>query len=162
VTGALGTCLLFAYFGLEMANRVTRGDVAAGAWLDEHGPRHSVMVEVTSDGISRVNAGYARVLDPAYPGSPTLTDQAGFRGRRLGRHDLPSIEATLRSYGMPHTFIVLNSSQARFARLYGTLPSGWEQTLGRALQQSPSFRLVYHDAAASIFEYRLRNRGVTG
>jgi GT2 family glycosyltransferase len=153
VTAALGVCLLLAYFGLEMANRVTTDDVAAGEWFDQHGPRDSLMVEPTSDSISRVTGGYARVFDPDYPGALTLTNEAEFRGHRLGSADLPRIGATLRGYDAMRTFVILNVAEARFARLYGTLPAGWEQTLGRALQRSRSFRLVYRRGGASIFEY---------
>jgi GT2 family glycosyltransferase len=153
-TGALGVCLLFAYFGLELANRVTSADVAAAVWFDQHAPPNSVAVEVTSDSVSRVTARYARVFAPEYPGSPTLTGLPAFRNRSLSRKDLPRLEATLRGYGIEHTFVFLTPSQERFARLYGVLPAGWQRSLERALRASPDFRRVYRRGAASIFEYR--------
>ena len=152
-SAALGVCLLFAYFGLEAANRVTREDIAAGIWFDEHAPRNSVLVQMTSGGISRVTARYARVFDPDFPASPTLTDQAPYIDRRLGPRDLPRLEATLRGYGGRHTYLLLTLSQRRFARLYGVLPAGWQKSLVAALRSSPSFRLVYRRGTSSIFRY---------
>jgi hypothetical protein len=153
VTGALGAGLLFAYFGLELSNRVTASDVAAGVWFDEHAPASSLVVEVTPDSVSRITARYATVFDPAYPGAPTLTDQARFRRHRLGTTDLPAIEATLRGYGVKHTFLLVNGAEQRFARLYGILPDGWASSLARALRGSPAFRPVYRGEDAWIFEY---------
>jgi uncharacterized membrane protein YozB (DUF420 family) len=152
-SAALGVCLLFAYFGLESANRVTREDVAAGAWFDEHAPRSSLLVEVTSNAVSRVTARYAHVYDPDFPSSPTLTDQTPYGGRRLGRKDLPGLEATLRGYGARHTYLMLTPTQRRFARLYGVLPAGWQESLASALRSSPSFRLVYRRGTSLIFRY---------
>jgi hypothetical protein len=153
VTGALGACLLFGYFGLEMSNRVTPSDVAAGVWFDQHAPANSLVVEVASDSVSRVTARYATVFNANYPGAPTLTDQAQFRGRKLGTADLPAIEATLRGYGVPHTYLVVNGAEERFAQLYGILPDGWASSLTTALQASGDFRVVYHRGDAWIFQY---------
>ena len=153
VTGALGACLLFGYFGLELANVVTPNDVAAGAWFDQHAPPGSLIVEVAPDSVSRVTARYARVFDPAFPTAPSLTDKPRFRGHMLGAAGVPAIEATLRGYGAAHMFVIVNGAEERFARLYGILPDGWGGSLTRALQRSGTFRVVYHRGAASIFEY---------
>jgi hypothetical protein len=138
---------------------VTASDVAAGVWFDEHAPARSLVVEVTSDSVSRVTARYATVFDPAYPAAPTLTDRARFRRHRLGTTDLPAIEATLRGYGVKHTFLLANGAEQRFARLYGILPDGWASSLTRALRGSRAFRLVYHRGDAWIFEYTPGNGG---
>ena len=153
VTGAVGACLLFAYFGLELSNHVSPSDVAAGAWFDQHAPADSLVAEVTSDSVSRVTARYATVFNPDYPAAPTLTDQARFRGHELGAADLPAIEATLRGYGVPHTYLVVNGAEERFAQLYGILPDGWAGSLTSALQASHDFKIVYHRGGAWIFEY---------
>jgi beta-glucanase (GH16 family)/GT2 family glycosyltransferase len=151
---ALAVCLLPAYFGLELANRVTGGEVAAGAWFDEHAPSGSLAVEMTSNSLSRVSGGYARVFDVRFASGPTLTRDASYRNRKLGRKDLPRLEGTLAGYGAKHTFLLLNPSQERFARLYGILPGGWLQSLERALDSSPAFRLVYRRDSSSIYKYQ--------
>jgi hypothetical protein len=153
VTGVLGACLLFAYFGLEMENIITPGDVAAGAWFDRHAPQGSLIVEVAPDSVSRVTAQYARVFDPAFPSAPSLTDQPRFRGHTLGAADVPAIEALLRGYGAPHMFLIVNGAEERFARLYGILPDGWAGSLKGALGRSRAFHVVYDRAGASIYAF---------
>jgi hypothetical protein len=150
----LATCLLFAYFGLELMNRVDPDDVAAASWFERHAPSDSVLVGVTTNFPDRVSARYPAVYDPAYPGAPSLTDHAAYRSRRLGVADLPRIERTLRTYGARHTFLTLGASQERYARLYGLLPAGSFQSLDRALRRSPAFLLVFRRGPSSIFEYR--------
>jgi GT2 family glycosyltransferase len=157
-SGALGVCLLFAYFGLEYMNRITPPDVAAGVWFDEHAPRNSLFVGITSNSIARVTAGYARASDPTYTAVPTLTGKPEFRGHGLGRKDLPRVEAALLEYRVQHTFLALTESQRRYARLYGLLTAGWPRSLERTLRGSPSFRLVYRRGTSSIFEYRPRSK----
>jgi Glycosyl transferase family 2 len=155
-SASLGICLLFAYFGLELMNRVDSDDVAAATWFERHAPSDSVLVGVTTNFPDRVTARYAVAYDPAYPGAPSLTDHAAYRNRQLGVADLPRIERTLRAYGAPHTFLTLGRSQERYARLYGLLPDGSLQSLDRALRASPSFHLVYRRGPSSIFAYRPR------
>jgi hypothetical protein len=152
----LATCLLFAYFGLELMNRVDADDVAAARWFERHAPADSVLVGVTSNLPQRLSARYPAAYDPAYPGAPSLTDQAIYRRRRLGAADLPRIEKTLRGFGTPHTFLTLTASEERYARLYGLLPAGWQESLEGALRTSPDFRFVYRRGSSLIFEYRPR------
>jgi GT2 family glycosyltransferase len=156
VSLCLGTCLLFAYFGLELMNRIDPDDVAAAAWFERHAPTDSVFAGVAANFPRRLTARYAAVYDPAYPGTLPLTDHAAFRGHRLGVADLPRIEKMLRGYGAPHTFLTLSGSQERYVRLYGLLPAGSLQSLEGALRTSPDFRLVYRRGESSIFEYRPR------
>jgi hypothetical protein len=111
-----------------------------------------VLVQVTDNSISRVTGQYATAYDPSYTTGPILTDEAVYRDRRLGPKDLPRLEATLRGYG-PRTFLILNQGQRRFARLFGTLPAGWEQRLERALYTSASFRPIYVRGPDSIFRF---------
>jgi GT2 family glycosyltransferase len=154
VTAVLGVCVLFAYFGLELSNRVRSDDVDAAVWFERHAPPDSLLVGLTPSFPRRLTADYAHVYNPLHPGAPALTDSAANRGRRLGRRDLRRIEANVGAYGAAHTFLILSSSTERFGRLYGLFPAGSRQTLDQALRASPSFRLVYERADASIFRYR--------
>jgi GT2 family glycosyltransferase len=153
-TLCLGTCLLFANFGLELMNRVDRDDVAAARWFEQHAPTHSVFTGVAANFPRRLTARYAAVYDPAYLGTLPLTDHDAFRNHRLGAADLPRIEKTLRGYRASHTFLTLSGSQERYTRLFGLLPVGSLQSLAGALRTSPDFRLVYRRGSSSIFEYR--------
>ena len=170
-SAALGVCVLFAYFGLELMNRVDSDDVAAARWFERHAPDGSLHVGVTMSRAGtraaapagsrppialpeRLTARYAAVYNRAYPGSPYVIANLEYRGHKLGVVDLPRIERTLRDYAAPHTFLTLSALQERHARLYGLLPAGSLQSLDRALRASPHFRLVYRRGSSSIFEYR--------
>jgi GT2 family glycosyltransferase len=156
-SACLGTCLLLAYFGLELMNRVDPDDIAAARWFERHAPSDSLLVGATTNFPLRVSARYPTVYDPDYPGPPSITEHAVYRSRRLGAADLPRIERTLRGFGSPHTFLTLTASQERYARLYGLLRPGSLQSLDRALRASPDFRLVYRRGTSSIFVYRERH-----
>jgi GT2 family glycosyltransferase len=152
-SGVSGVCLLFAYFGLEYINHLSARDVAAAEWFERHGPPDSLLVQATSNSISRVTYRYATTYDTAHTTTPALTDEPFYRHRVLTSLTLPRLEATLGSYGAPHTFLILTPGQEHFARLYGVLPSGWRPSLERALNTSSSFRPVYRHESSSIFEY---------
>jgi GT2 family glycosyltransferase len=159
-SACLATCLLLAYFGLELMNRVDPDDVASAAWFERHAPTDSLLVGVTTNFPLRLSARYPAVYDKDYPGPPSLTEHAVYRRHRLGPADLPRIETTLRGFGSRHTFLTLTASQDRYARLYGLLPAGSLQRFDRALRASPDFRLVYRRGSSSIFEFEPgRGRG---
>jgi GT2 family glycosyltransferase len=153
-SACLTTCLLLAYFGLELMNRVDPDDVASAAWFERHAPPDSLLVGVTTNFPLRLSARYAAIYDKDYPGPPSLTEHAVYRRRRLGRADLPRIERTLRGFGARHTFFTLTASQERYARLYGLLAAGSMTSLDGALRASPDFRLVYRRGSSSIFAFQ--------
>jgi GT2 family glycosyltransferase len=153
-TALAGGCLLFAYFGMELSNRVGSGDVAAAVWFERHAPADSLLVGLTPSFPRRLSARYPVVYARSHPGAPALSDHATYRGRGLDRRSLPRLETTLAAYDAPNTFLILTSSQQRFGRLFGLVPAGTSDRLARALRASSSFRLVYSRGAASIFRYR--------
>jgi hypothetical protein len=153
-TAALGVCMLFAYFGLELANRVSRDDVDAAAWFERHAPRDSLLVGLTPTFPRRLSARYGDVYIPSHPGAPALIDHAAFRRRRLTLGELPAIERTVGAYGVPHTYLMLTPAQEHVGRLYGLLRAGELASLARVLRASRSFRVVYDRGAATVFKYR--------
>jgi GT2 family glycosyltransferase len=155
---ALGYCMLPAYFGLELVNRVTKDDVAASAWFEKNAPPGSLLVGATTNFPTRLSARYPRVYNREYTSSPILSDEEALRGRRLSSADLPQLERTLRGYGVPNVYLSLTVSQERFARLYGVFPAGSLPRLDRALRGSPSFRLVYRHGRSSVFSYKPSER----
>lgn len=152
-TGSVAVSFLFAYFGLELSNRVGAEDVKAAAWFERHAPPNSLLLGLTESFPRRLSARYAKVYDPSHPGTPALLDKAAFRGQRLGRADVPRVEAYVRRFGARHTFLILTPNQERFARLYGLLPDRSIESLDRALRASRSFHLIYSRAGASIFKH---------
>jgi GT2 family glycosyltransferase len=151
---ALAACLLPAYLGLELMNRVDPDDVASASWFERHAPTDSVLAGVTSNFPRRLSARYPAVYHRDYPGAPSLTEHVVYRRRLVRAADLRRIERTLREVGSPHTFVTLTASQERYARLYGLLAPGWMRSLSGALRASPDFRLVYRRGSSSIFQFR--------
>jgi hypothetical protein len=151
VGAALGACLLLAYFGLELTNRVSRGDVDAAVWFERHAPPRSLLVVPTSNNVSRLTARYPRVYQTLT--QLDLTDLAAYRRHVIRPRDLPGLAATLREYGGARIFVMITQAQEDYTRLYGTLPAGWDRSLERSLRGAPSFRLVYRRGSARIFEY---------
>jgi hypothetical protein len=157
---ALCTCLVVAYFGLELVNRTTRVDVAAASWFEQRAPNGSLLVAATPNFPTRLTARYPVAYNRRYTASPTLTEAELLRGRRLSSADLPRLERTLEDYGVRNVFLMLTPSQKRFARLYGMFPPGALSRLERNLRTSPSFRLVWERGGASLFAYQpARGRG---
>jgi GT2 family glycosyltransferase len=153
-SGLAGVCLLFAYFGLEYIDHIRPQDVATAEWFERNGPPDSLLVQATSNSVSRVTYRYATTYATAHTTSPALTDEPAFRHRLLDSQTLPRLEAKLRSYGAPHTFLILTAGQKRFAQLYGILPPGWHRILEQALDGSPSFRQIYRQGDDLIYEYQ--------
>jgi GT2 family glycosyltransferase len=153
-TALLGICVLFAYFGLELSNRVTSDDVDATAWFERHAPPDSLLVGMTPSFPRRVSARYADVYLPDYPGAPALTDHPRYRRARLDGAELAHVEATIARYGVRHTYFMITPSQERYGRLFGLLRPGSSLRLARALRTSRAFGLVYQRGPAFVFRYR--------
>ena len=156
---ATGTCFVFAYFGLEMVNRMTRDDVAAALWFDRHAPRGSLLVGLTPNFPNQLTARYARTHDPALPGNHGLSVEPGFPPTRFHAADLPRPRGDpgqLRR--TPHLPLADLEPGALRAPVRGA-----RSRLGRSLEvllrQSPSFRPVYRRGSATIFAYRSPERG---
>jgi energy-converting hydrogenase Eha subunit E len=150
---AVGVCLLFAYFGQELANRITPDDVRASAWYEEHAPPGSVRLTLAPVSPDRLTARYPQVSlgDPV-----ALLQRPGFTGHRLGAGDLPRLKRLLAAQGVRRTFLVLTRGQEDYGRLNGLLPKGSVTSLTRALRGAAGFRLVYRRPTAWIFEYAPR------
>jgi GT2 family glycosyltransferase len=159
VTGVLGACLLFAYFGLELSNRVRSADVDAAVWFERHAPPNSLLVGLTSSFPRRLTARYPEVYDPWHPAAPSLIERLSLRHRQLAAGDVRRIERSMRRFGARHVFLILTSSQERFARLFGLLPPGSVDSLAQILRTSPSFHLIRARGGASIFRYQRAAKG---
>jgi GT2 family glycosyltransferase len=150
-TSVLTACLLFAYFGQELANHISPSEVRAAEWYERNAPAGSARLQLAPSVPARLTARYPKVTLADL--EPVLTHPE-LRGRRLGARDLPRIERLMREAGGRRTYLVLTQHQDDFARLNGLLPAGSATGLARAVAGSPDFRPVYLRPGASIFELR--------
>jgi hypothetical protein len=149
-SAVVAACLLFAYFGQELANRIPSDDVRAATWYEQHAPADSLRINLAPNAPDRLTARYPLVslADP-----PSLLAQPGFAGHRLGAADIPRLETYIRRQGNHRAYVVLTRGQENYARLNGLLPTRSVSSLAAALERTPAFRLVYRRASAWIFEY---------
>jgi hypothetical protein len=151
----VGVGLLFAYFGQELANRITSDDVHVAMWYERHAPPGSVRLNLAPSAPDRLTARYPSVTlgDP-----DALVEHPEFTGHRLGTADVPRVRSLIRGLGPHRTFVALSRGQEGYARLNGLLPSRSVAGLSRALRASPDFHLVYRRPTAWIFEYAPQRR----
>jgi GT2 family glycosyltransferase len=146
-SGAIGVCLVFAYFGSEYVNRISRDDIDAARWFEAHAPARSSLADVIGPFPSRLTARYPAV----YANTTTLVKDSSYRNGGGLRVDLAEVKRGLRELPRPR-FVVTGASQARYARFYGLLPPGDFGRLESTLRRSRSLRLVYRRGATSIYE----------
>lgn len=142
--------LLFAYFGQELANRPPRDDVAAARWYEGHAPAGSIRIRLAPTAPDRLTARYPLVslADPE-----ALLDLPGFEGHRLGRADVPRLEALIRREHGHRAFVTLSMAEQKYALLNGLLPTGSVKSFVGALEHTRAFRLVFGRPTAWVFEY---------
>jgi hypothetical protein len=146
-----GTCLLFAYFGQELTNHIPADDVRAATWYEQHAPTGSLLINLAPVGPDRLTARYPLVslADP-----PSLLDEPGFSGHRLGRPDVARLEGYIRLQGQHRAYVILTIAEENYGRLNGLIPRGSAVSFATALEHTPQFRLVYRRPTAWVFEYR--------
>jgi GT2 family glycosyltransferase len=145
---AVGACLLFAYFGQELSNRITPDEVKAQAWYEQRASRRAVVLYAAPAVPSYMTERYPR-LQVAGP----LLSRPAFRGHRLGAADVPRLEQLAERLPQPRVFVMLSRRQEGYARLNGLLPEGSIASLARALDASHTFSLAYRRPGAWIFRY---------
>jgi hypothetical protein len=154
VTPAICACLLFAYFGEELANRETPDDVRASTWYELHAPAGSVRINLAPNATDRLTARYPLTAlgDPS-----ALLQRPQFTGHRLGAADVPRLLSLVKQQGPHPVYVVLTVSQADYGRLNGLIPAGSLLGLRQAIERSGRFRLVYRNPTAWIFRYMSRS-----
>lgn len=150
-TGALGVCLLPAYFGRELINRIKPEDVSATVWFEQNAPTGSVVMSLAGEPPNRSTAEYPRV---GLNTIASLTDRSPeLREHRLGVGDVPRVEALMGRVSEPRVFLILSPHQEGYGRLYGFLPKGSVAGLARGLHTSSSFRLTHRRGGSWVFQY---------
>jgi GT2 family glycosyltransferase len=146
-SAAIALCLVFAYFGSEYINRISRNDVEAARWFERHAPARSSLASVIGPYPDRLTARYPAV----YANAVTLIKDSSYEGGDAPRADLAQLKRDLHRLRRPR-FVVTSPSEQRYAKLYGLLPDRALGRLDHALSRSRAFRLVYSRGATSIYE----------
>jgi hypothetical protein len=155
-SAALGTGLLFSYFGLEMISRVPREDVAAARWLDAHAARGSSFSYLAPNFPERPTARYAEMRVPGNTFAPALSRERSLAGRRLDARDAAAVEAFVRATHGTRSYFVVSRGELNYIRLYGLFRPGSSGRLIGGIDRSPAFRLVYHRGDSRIWLLRRR------
>jgi hypothetical protein len=151
VASVVAACLLFAYFGQELAYRVPSDDVRAALWYERHAPVGSMRVDLAPNAPDRLTARYP-LVDLSDPVS--LVETAGFTEHRLGPGDVARLITLIKRQRARPAYVVVSRGQENYAELNGLLPPGSLPSFVRALARSHVFRLVYRHQTAWIFQYR--------
>ena len=155
---AVGACLVFAFFGQEITNRVPSNDVRAALWYERHAPAGSMRIDLAPDSPDRLTARYPEV-DLSDP--PALVTDPQFVGHRLGVRDVSHLIGFIKAQRARSAYVVLSALQENYARLQGLLPPGSLTGFVSAMQRSPRFRVVFHAPTVWIFKYApTRSAGV--
>jgi hypothetical protein len=150
VGGLLVSGLLVTYFGLERANHVRPGEVAASRFFYKYSPRGSFLLLVASNFPTRLDASYPR--HPGYAYDPSLLALPRFQDRMLGPADIDAVIRQLSGYRV--AYLMFSTSQTAHAELFDLAPPGAVDRLQRALLASPRFRVVYRNDDAVLFRLR--------
>jgi hypothetical protein len=148
--GLLVAGLLVAYFGLERANHVRPGEVAAAHYFYRVAAPGSFLMLVASDFPTRLDASYPR--HPGYSYDPSLLALPRFQDRMLGPADVNAVVRELAGYRV--AYLMFSTSQAAHAELFDLAPPGAVDRLERAILASPRFRVVYRNDDAILFRLR--------
>jgi hypothetical protein len=148
--GVLVGGLLVAYFGLERANHLRPGEVAAAHRFYQVAPPGSFLMLVASNFPTRLDAGYPE--HPGYTYDPSLLALPQFQDRTLGPADIDAVVHELG--GHRHAYVMVSTSQANYAELFDLAPRGAVERLEQALLASPRFRVVYRNDDATLLRLR--------
>jgi hypothetical protein len=142
--------LLVAYFGLERANHLRPGEVAAARRFYQVAPPGSFLMLVASNFPTRLDARYPE--HPGYTYDPSLLALPRFQDRMLGPADVDAVVYELGGYR--DAYLMVSAGQAGYAELFDLAPPGAVERLERALLASPRFRVVYRNGDATLLRLR--------
>jgi len=152
-SAAVGTCFLFAYFGLEKINRISSDDVAAQTWVEAHAPTGSLLTYAAPNVPARATAGYARMSLLTSPTSPNLLEDGDAGGKRWGPGELTTLDQLQAAYPAAAHYVVIGPSQEAYLRLYGLVEPGSVEALTAALTAAPEYQLVHRSGDARVFRW---------
>jgi hypothetical protein len=154
VSALLAGAFLFASFGRELVNYVSRQDVAVERAYERLAPRGAAVVYLAPNVPNRLSWRYAEKQVWAGSFSPSLTEDPAFVDHPLGAASLRALEAKLRVLQATQAYVMLGPSEADYVRALGLLPPGAVGELVAALRASPDFELAARDGGAYLFRLR--------
>lgn len=144
VTSAIVGGFLFANNGKDRQYRFTADEVAAAAWLYEHGKPDSLLVEgarnYPSQFMNYENFAYL----PLSNESPEA--KAAFMADPVG-----TLRRWLSDPRWSSGYVVITRSQKAYAQALGELPDGALDDIAASLLEASDFRLVFANRDAMIF-----------
>lgn len=143
---AMLAAFLFAYYGKEKQYYFSRNEVAASEALFTSAPVGSLIIEGTRNYPS-LYKNYEDYLYVAISREPRESQQ-----RLLSQ----PVETMMRWMGddkYPATYLIITRSMKAEVDMIGELPAGSLDRLEQALINSPSFKVVYSNPDATIFQF---------
>ena len=110
-SAAVGTGLLFAYFGLEKVNRVPPDDVAAAQWIEANAPQGTLVTYIAPSFPARTTAGYARLKLNTSPTTPNLLEDGDAGGLLWGAREARTLSALQAANPAPEHYVVVSRGQ---------------------------------------------------
>jgi hypothetical protein len=150
---AVGTCLLFAYFGLEKVNRVPSDDVAAAKWIEANAPDGTLVTYIAPSFPARATAGYARLKLNTSPTTPNLLEDGDAGGRLWGEREAESLDSLLQANPAPEHYVVISRAQQDYLELYGFAAPGSVEALTAAINASGKYQLVHRRGDALVYRW---------
>ncbi len=130
------------------------GEVQASIYFYSHAQPGTVLLG-SPDFPTRFAANYNEFIRGPSDTDPNFLLDTHLWHRMLGASDLPVLAAMIRYYGKGDVvtgYVVLSTSQANTATLYGILPGGSFASLEQALLNSPHWTVFYSNSDAIIFQ----------
>jgi hypothetical protein len=139
---AAGYCL--GNYGKEAMNYFTPGEVAASQWLYRTAPRGAKLVAANSD--------FPWAFKHYDWYTYTFLDTPPALGDAVRRAPVSTMVTLMDPGRTPASYLILTTSQAQEISLTGEWPPGVFARISEALLTSGVFRIVYHNADATILE----------
>ena len=142
-----------AFFGLDLQFVMPPDEVQASAYFYAHAEPGSVLLG-SPNFPTRLSSNYDQFVMNPNATDPSFIDPRLW-GRVLSVNDLPILEDKIRSYqadGATAGYVVLSTSQANAAELFGILPQGSLASLEQALLDSSDWTVFYRDPDTIIFK----------
>lgn len=140
---------LLAHFGKDGHYAFTRAEYEAAAWLDEHAPDDSLLIQGSSNyPVQFHNYEHFRYV-------PIDTEDLRAR-REIADDPVGVMERWMSDDGDAAAYLLLTRSQEREADVMGTRPARLLEGLESALSASDRFEVAYRNEDAVIFVLRAR------
>ena len=144
LTAALLPGFLFSYYGKEQQNYFTAGEVAAVAWVSDHGRPGSLLVEASRNYPAQFR-NYERFTYVPIDREPPESSGS------LVADPADRLDDWLRDPRYTDAYVLLTRSQEFAVEASQSLPPGSVDRIESALRRSPRFVVAFSNADAVVF-----------